>query len=155
MLKVRAQTLTSIFKYSCLHTGRWSISCIDGWLFFTTCFSLAGPWYIFSFNVSPALICTLNPLCFLPYFFPSFVIMSLLSWLIPVLLFLPSLLLFLFVSGNTFFASFPSLPSFHFSLASLRLWIESYQEDVEWHCEETGVLLHHWRHQQLCDAQQR
>lgn len=154
-----AQTL--IHLHILMLTHRWSINGIDGWLFFPHLF--VSRWSLLCFFLY-CLSCTNLPffltlyphiLCFfLPHIFPSFVINSSLSWLavVPSLYsFFPSLLPLLCVFAHTTSTSF----SFSLSLASFLLCTESYPADVEWHCEETGVFLHHWRHQQLRHAQQR
>ncbi|MEQ2253791.1 hypothetical protein ILYODFUR_036126 [Ilyodon furcidens] len=60
-------------------------------------------------------------------------------------------LLFAFTFAAPHSPPFPNT----FSLPLFLPRVESYQTDVERHCEETGVLLHHWRHQQLRHAEQR
>lgn len=157
-----AQTPTYNFTYWCWHTGRWSINSIDGWLFFPTCFSLAGRCFAFSFTASPALICPSfahhNPIYITFSYHIFFPLLSSCLSSLDLFLFLP------FIRSPLHFATppcpCPYLPtsvslSFSFSLAPFLLCIESYQANVEWHCEETGVFLHHWRHQQLRHAQQR
>lgn len=140
----------------------WSTKNTDVWLFFPTCFSFVGCCFGF-FSPIYCLSCTNLILFFfanrLPYiitfslyFSPFFVVVSFLPWSVAGSSFdFFSLAFYCFPSTNL---PIPSLP-FSFFLASFLMRIESYQADVEWHCEETGVLLHHWRHQQLCYAQQR
>lgn len=116
------------------------------WVFFPIyCLSCTN--LILFFCQSPPIYYT-----FSLYFSPFFVVVSFLPWSVDGSSFdFFSLAFYCFPSTNL---PIPSLP-FSFFLASFLMCIESYQADVEWHCEETGVLLHHWRHQQLCYAQQR
>lgn len=117
------------------------------WVFFPIyCLSCTNLILFFFANCLPYII------TFSLYFSPFFVVVSFLPWSVAGSSFdFFSLAFYCFPSTNL---PIPSLP-FSFFLASFLMRIESYQADVEWHCEETGVLLHHWRHQQLCYAQQR
>lgn len=61
--------------------------------------------------------------------------------------------IFVHTTSTSFFLSLSPASLSPASLFPLRT--ESDPADVERHCEETGVFLHHWRHQQLRHAQQR
>lgn len=133
----------------------------DVWLFFPACFFCRMLLWVFfpiyclsCTNLILFFFCQSPPIyyTFSLYFSPFFVVVSFLPWSVAGSSFdFFSLAFYCFPSTNL---PIPSLP-FSFFLASFLMRIESYQADVEWHCEETGVLLHHWRHQQLCYAQQR
>lgn len=142
------------FQYGCYDSGTQNHKC---WCCFSPPTSL--PLVVvlpFSFDASPALICRF----FLPVIFHIFLPYFLSLCFVFPPPFVSELPLFCSLFFY-YFCSYPYprhpppppplfLPGF-FS----PVYIEPYQEDVERHCEETGVLLHHRRHQQLRHAQQR